>query len=71
MWQKLIEDLLEEGLKEQEIASRVNTTQPTVNRLKRGHIGSPRHALGQALIDLHTEVCKPKRRPMKVQEARA
>ena len=75
MWKKLIEDLLGEGLKEQEIANRVKTkgvrtTQPTINRIKKGVIESPRYELGQALVNLHLEVCKIKRVP-KRQELRA
>lgn len=74
MWNKLIEGLLESGLKEQEIADRltakgVHATQPTINRIKTGEIGNPRYELGAALVTLHNEICKPKRRSQ--QEARA
>ena len=76
MWKKLIEELVRTGLREDEIADRikasgVETTQASINRLKWGETKNPRYELGQALIKLHGDVCKSKRRLPKPQEARA
>lgn len=65
MWEKLIDDLVKAGLREAAIADRikaagVQTSQPTINRIKSGAIKSVKYELGQALINLHDEVCPPK-----------
>ena len=65
MWHKLISDLLRCGLTEQEIVNRllakgIETTQPTINRIKSGEIGDPRYELGKALIDLRNSVIPKK-----------
>ena len=76
MWKTLIEDLLQKGLKEQEIADRlkakgVRTTQATVNRIKSGSIAEPRYKLGAALIALHDAEMGTGRKVKRIQEARA
>lgn len=76
MWQELIGDMRRAGLKEAEIVTRlkamgVETTQPTINRIMNGKIGEPNYQLGAAIVKLHSEVCKPKRRNGKQSEARA
>lgn len=46
-----VHTLLAAGLSETDIAKRVGTTQPTVNRIRRGAM-TPSYPMGKALVDL-------------------
>lgn len=57
-WKKIIDELLERGLSEADIAARlraegVSISQASINRLKRGAIKRPNYDLGSALLRLH------------------
>lgn len=52
-WKKIIEEIKEKGYNEKEIAEIVDSTQPTINRLKNGLIKEPLYTLGIRLINLH------------------
>lgn len=63
MMRKLIENLINSGLTENEIVSRlkdlgVQTTQPTINRIKTGAIAKVSYDMGAAIVTLHTKVCR-------------
>ena len=51
MFPEIIEDLVASGLTESEIAARVESTQPSINRIRRGK-QNPSYALGDALRKL-------------------
>lgn len=55
MFTKMIEDLIEEGLTEQQIGQRVGASQPTINRIKRTN-QNPKYDLGAAIVALHKQV---------------
>ena len=57
MFTKMIEDLIEEGLTEQQIGQRVGASQPTINRIKRTN-QNPKYELGAAIVELHQKVIK-------------
>lgn len=57
MWNVLVKEILERGgLSEVELAKRVQTSQPTINRIKNGQSANIRHALGESLRALHKEI---------------
>ena len=63
MMRKLIENLINSGLTENEIVSRlkdigVQTTQPTINRIKTGSIAKVSYDVGTAIVALHAKVCR-------------
>lgn len=57
MFQRIVLDLIEAGLSEQEIAQAVGTSQPSINRIKLGKQGKSgvKYELGVKLIELHRE----------------
>lgn len=63
MISKLVEELVESGLTETEIVGRLKqagtrTTQPTINRIKKGVIVNVRYDIGTAITALHAKVCR-------------
>lgn len=63
MWQKLIEEMLAiDGWTESRIAERCKTSQPNINRLKKGEQKTTNFETGRLLFELHTELC-PKQIP--------
>jgi predicted transcriptional regulator len=57
MLPRLIEELLATGLSEADIARLVESSQPTINRIRNGHIKDPKYSLAEALKRVHTERC--------------
>lgn len=57
MYALLVQDLIDSGMSEKDIAQRVGSSQPTIHRIKRGHI---RFDVGVAdrLRALHAERLK-------------
>lgn len=53
MWQQLIRDLKDAGLTQDEIASAIGVTQPTISDLANGKIKNPSFVLGDKLKKLH------------------
>ena len=53
---QVVEELVGSGLSEQDIATEVGSSQPTVNRIRNGK-QEPLDGLGQALRQLHRERC--------------
>jgi predicted XRE-type DNA-binding protein len=53
MWQQLIRDLRDAGLTQDEIASSIGVTQPTISDLANGKIKNPSFVLGDKLKKLH------------------
>lgn len=60
-WPLLITDLEKSGLTQQEIAGKSGCTQPYVSQLKSGRRKRPDYQRGQALVDLHKKLCKPRK----------
>lgn len=56
MFASIINDLSACGLSEADIAKLVNTTAPTINRIKRAG-QMPLWPLGDKLVRLHAEIC--------------
>ena len=52
MFKNIIHSLIQSGMTESQIASSVNSTQASINRIKLGR-QSPGYELGAALIALH------------------
>ena len=57
-WPHIITDLTGAGYSEAKIAERVDTTQPTINRLKLGRQATVRYEVGAKLKKLHVEVMR-------------
>lgn len=51
MFTKIIQEILKSGLSESEIADLVNTSQPTINRIKNGK-QEPKGELAMAIFEL-------------------
>lgn len=51
-WTKIIQDLLDSGMSELEIANSCGIKQPTLNALKSGKSKSTRYEIGDKLISL-------------------
>ena len=63
MMKKLVEELVDSGLTETEIVTRlkaagISTTQPTINRIKTGIIVNVKYDIGIAIATLHAKVCR-------------
>jgi transcriptional regulator with XRE-family HTH domain len=54
-WQKIISDLQEAGLTQQQIAKECMTGQSHISSLARGKRLEPRHSLGERLLQLHRD----------------
>lgn len=56
--QELVQNLIDNGLSETEIAKRIGVSQPTVNRIKSG--SDPAYTTGKRLEELHhrMNICK-------------
>jgi len=62
MWGKLIQDIIDSGLSEAQIASEVGVEQPTINRLKNGEHKSTSYETGAALTRLHKKIKRKRKR---------
>jgi DNA-binding XRE family transcriptional regulator len=51
MFTKIVQEIIKSGLTEMEIAKKVNSTQPTINRIRNGKT-KPMGELGIALVAL-------------------
>ena len=51
-WTKIIQDLIDSGMSEQDIATSCGIKQPTLNALKSGKSKSTRYEIGDKLISL-------------------
>lgn len=60
MFQQIVIDLIAAGLSEQEIATAVGTSQPSINRIKLGKQGKSgvKYETGVKLVALHREKVK-------------
>lgn len=54
-WKKIIQDLMDGGLSQGEIATKCNTGQSYVSGLLRGSKKRPSWLLGNSLIELHRQ----------------
>ncbi|CAB4121338.1 MULTISPECIES: helix-turn-helix domain-containing protein [Polynucleobacter] len=54
-WKKIIENLKEKGLTQQEIARRCNCGQATISDILRGKTAQPGFGIGQALLKMTAE----------------
>ena len=54
-WKILISDLMNHGVKQQEIARLCGCSQTTVSEILNGATREPRYSLGRELIALHTK----------------
>jgi len=57
MFNQVVEKLIQSGLTESEIASRVGSSQPSINRIRRGKQKNVGYQLGDALLKLSQERC--------------
>lgn len=63
-WQKIVIDLLESGMTQQQLASRCGCDQSYISFVKRGEVqGDVRYGIGNALLKLHKQRCKGKEKP--------
>lgn len=58
MFKRLIEEMLDTGMTEDDIGQRVGSSQASINRIKSGS-QNPKYDLGAALVALHKEVVMP------------
>ena len=56
-WKTLIQNLLDAGLTQSQIALTCKTGQSHISGLYRGERKCPNHDLGEAIIKLHREYC--------------
>lgn len=63
MWEEIIRDLIAAGLSEGEIATRIGTSQPTINRIKLGRRKRVEHEIGEALLALQRTMKRKQPRP--------
>ncbi|SFJ06934.1 helix-turn-helix domain-containing protein [Nitrosomonas sp. Nm34] len=56
-WAKLIQNLIDQGLTQVQIAKKCGTGQSYISGLLKGDRKSPNWALGETLRRLHSEVC--------------
>lgn len=61
MWTTLIRDLLDTGLSEKEIAEKIGSTQPSINRIRNGK-QTPGFQTGTALLRLKDSLSHPAKR---------
>jgi predicted transcriptional regulator len=52
---RMLNDLVDSGLSEGEIATRVGSTQPTVHRIKSGKTADPHYQVGKAIERLYRD----------------
>lgn len=60
-WSKLINEMLEKGTREVDIAIYCNTSTASINRLKNGKVSQPMADVGMALVELHKKVMRVKK----------
>lgn len=70
MFPRLIEEVIETGMTEDDIGQRVGASQASINRIKSGS-QHPKYDLGVALVALHDEVVIRQIRERRVKERRA
>lgn len=58
MFSNVVENLIRSGMTESEIAGRVGSSQPSINRIRNGK-QKPGYELGDALLKLSREVDTP------------
>jgi transcriptional regulator with XRE-family HTH domain len=58
MWKQIIDQIVEAGMTEREIAERCGCTQPTVNRLRSGVTKEPGYSIGKHLMELAGKQCR-------------
>ncbi len=61
-WPHIITEIMVAGYSEAQIAERTETTQPTINRLKRGKQSTVRYEVGAAIKKLHADTRRKRRR---------
>lgn len=62
-WKTTVTEILDwSGLSEADVASRVGTTQPTINRIKRGVTKTPTYDVGDALRRMHKSELRKRQR---------
>jgi len=54
--QEMVSEILDSGYTEGELAKLVNTTQPSINRLKKGITPDPGYAVGRAIESVHESI---------------
>ncbi len=58
-WTKIIQDLIDSGMSELEIANSIGITQPSLNALKSGKSKSTRYEIGDKLVSLWKVIPRP------------
>lgn len=56
--QKMIVEILNSGLSEPELAKLAHSTQPTINRIKKGKTDNPSYTLGKKIEEIHAELTR-------------
>ncbi|PCI54195.1 MAG: hypothetical protein COB36_10925 [Alphaproteobacteria bacterium] len=51
--QEMINTILNSGLTEPELAKMANTTQPSINRMKRGETADPGYSVGKTIENIY------------------
>lgn len=65
-WKTVVTELLEwSGMSETDLANVVGTTQPTINRIKRGRTKTPVYDIAVALERLHKSASRRRQRESK------
>jgi predicted transcriptional regulator len=57
-WKKLIDELSDLGVTQQQIAKACGVSQASVSDLKIGNAQQPRYSFGAALVDLHRKASR-------------
>jgi transcriptional regulator with XRE-family HTH domain len=57
MFNEIVEKLIQSGMTESEIAAKVGSSQPSINRIRRGKQKNVGYSLGDALLTLLAERC--------------
>ncbi len=55
---QMINDLVDAGMSESEIASRAKTSQPTIHRIKNNLVSSPSYKVGKAIEAIYSHRIK-------------
>jgi hypothetical protein len=57
-WSKIINEMLDKGTREVDMAVYCNTSTASINRLKNGKVSQPMADVGFALVEMHKKVMK-------------